>query len=1467
MKLLRAYARRLVIANWRGVVFHCFDLDRHVTGLEGQNGSGKTTVMAAFVTAILPNKRLLAFKKIDGGSPPGRGDCGLWGRLGEEGVSYSMIEWITPRGQSVWAGVEMLRGAAPSIDMKHFIIEDLVSDASAHKVLLIRQGKSAVIPQLSQLRDHVTLQGGRLTSYKNLGDYMKALYDRGITPMPMTNQEEQERFYRVLSTSMEGSALSSLVRTGLRDYLLSADLSLERRTVLMRETLDECRKTKRELELAERAHAEISELFDSAWKMASYALFGALGRYEQEVAKWREDAVAGKALNAQYARDSETVALLDRAVHALAARLGIAKSNLVAADEDLHLKLQAEKVRVRLETACVKRDLLRQSWKQADLERADSAADEQRANDAHMLAQHQYSSLAEELGNTQKAYEGLIRRVVELNFARERLLDAQAAMRPRHVDRFNALPLKFALDQRYEKATRLQTDAQSEYDASDNQRARFEKLYVCACNLAVAQGEPPPATNEAHAYALILANRLRKNGAGLQNIARLESELIRARSTAQQQRQLREQAAKLGIGDSADLIQALALVHKDSVRYEQEQASIEAALAARHEKIIELSGKLPELKEAVRVFQLANDVRLDLLALDGDRTSIDTAEDLRKAVRAGRGDLGDVDMKRRDAESNIRLLRDRIRQLENCAGTLDIRIGGVAEHVNGVLLSERFDDLSAQEAAVTQARLGTWVDAIVVDTPEHAARLASELEDRPETLLFLSEQAALRAREGTTLKDSELVIEGKPGQGIARLTRRPDHPLLGRRARAVEAGRLKADVEQLEKQLSEFRDRARVLQQSMELLHRWLALGNAAWTADPGPGLKSLQAEMRTSDQAIADLETRRNSMRDMIAGVRVKRRQLAELETRGGLLDPPLWTETVALLHSQLRAAQSARDWVEMHGENVQSLLDGAAILDLVPDAVRHRRLERAIEKLKLIRNRLSHRRDALGSVLRVVEHLDREEDERNYLEQSSVIEGLSTKLGPAKDTADTTLREWNAARTVQGARQQRFSMLGGELEQKIAECAALQTELADTGGTGTKQEVDLSRQDLARASLAVELVTKERETAISAHVRAEALLGELADKRQAKKDSCSQQLSVLRFERRARRELLRVVKVLGLHGRIDSESNRLKYLSVGNPIAIFQLSQKHQGMLLQQLRPFPELLETLRGIDGFFDASGERRAIQTLHAWHRVRLHIQLRIPRNLASADDPQVALAQMTEKIGELRRTLEAQEDDMRSRSSGLADGISVRQRSARALVTRLNKELEQVSFGSIRGLSIKPTQPPDMEKMLACLKGDGQLSLLDSASPLEESLARLYLRETGGNIQGIKLLDYRNYLRLHLEVQRLNGNWEATDGLSTGEAIGVGAAVLIMILRTWNEEANRISGSAGYAMQQILLDEANRLDTAALDTLVEFCQRMDVQALVAAPGLDKPRRSTVFQLQRSLRGQTEFVTIRGSRMSV
>ena len=50
----RGKFRSLTLVNWNGFFARTFDLDELVTTLSGGNGAGKSTTMAAFVTALIP---------------------------------------------------------------------------------------------------------------------------------------------------------------------------------------------------------------------------------------------------------------------------------------------------------------------------------------------------------------------------------------------------------------------------------------------------------------------------------------------------------------------------------------------------------------------------------------------------------------------------------------------------------------------------------------------------------------------------------------------------------------------------------------------------------------------------------------------------------------------------------------------------------------------------------------------------------------------------------------------------------------------------------------------------------------------------------------------------------------------------------------------------------------------------------------------------------------------------------------------------------------------------------------------------------------------------------------------------------------------------------------------------------------------------------------------------------------------
>jgi chromosome partition protein MukB len=147
---------------------------------------------------------------------------------------------------------------------------------------------------------------------------------------------------------------------------------------------------------------------------------------------------------------------------------------------------------------------------------------------------------------------------------------------------------------------------------------------------------------------------------------------------------------------------------------------------------------------------------------------------------------------------------------------------------------------------------------------------------------------------------------------------------------------------------------------------------------------------------------------------------------------------------------------------------------------------------------------------------------------------------------------------------------------------------------------------------------------------------------------------------------------------------------------------------------------------------------------------------------------------------------------------------------------------------------------------------------------------LFKRYGGARTGGAKLLDYREYMELRVEIARLGdaNEWEAAAAtrLSTGEAIGVGAALMMVVLSEWERDTalmrpRRTPGSLRF----LFLDEANRLSKDNLEVLFSLCQALDLQLLIAAPEVATASGNTTYRLVRTVQEDgSEEVVVSGRR---
>ena len=306
-----------------------------------------------------------------------------------------------------------------------------------------------------------------------------------------------------------------------------------------------------------------------------------------------------------------------------------------------------------------------------------------------------------------------------------------------------------------------------------------------------------------------------------------------------------------------------------------------------------------------------------------------------------------------------------------------------------------------------------------------------------------------------------------------------------------------------------------------------------------------------------------------------------------------------------------------------------------------------------------------------------------------------------------------------------------------------------------------------------------------------------------------------------------------------------------------------------LNQAEPDGEIGTTIDALCRLDERS--RSGEDYLRAWREVRVWLHRRIPAQIAQMDDPLAALERLRSHLGALETRLGTQERTLQGSSESVANTIGAQTRRARQEVQRLNRDLERVRFGSIAGVRLQLRRVPEMENVLEALrKGDGQGRLFTPDVPLEEALNELFRKFAGRRAQGQRLLDYREYVDPRVEVRRnADAAWETASSsrLSTGESIGIGAALMMVVLTAWERGGSLLRAqSAQGTLRLLLLDEANRLDRVNLGVLFDLCRNLDLQLLIAAPEVAEAHGNTTYRLVRGPNDDGELeVRVTGRRI--
>jgi chromosome partition protein MukB len=1468
----RTRAQALTLVNWKGVFYERYLIDRHVTAFEGVNGAGKTTVMIAAYLVLLPDMSRLRFTNLGETGATG-GDKGIWGRLGEQGrPSYSVIDFAITPDRRLIAGVHIERKGEPSIEPTPFIITGLDASVRLQDVLLLPQGEVEVVPELSELRENTARFGGRLQVYSTARDYFAALFEQGVTPLRLGTDEERNKLNEMLRTSMTGG-ISRALTSELRSFLLKEESGLADTLQRMKANLDACRRTRTEVQESQRLEKEIGGVFEAGQTMFAAAFLATRERADEMQRRVADAEVAHTKAQEKLTNVQEQLAHVCEELSTKSTRQENLTKELTAAEGWLQRLQQAleaaqEVARWVKEVASAENNV-----RVAEGERVASEAVRNQRRVALRRCQEEYTNLAAGLADLQQGIEGLHRRAGAYKQAVRRKQEAEtllgAGTIPVHDlgSRITACTAKLAEVDRTRREVKQQLA-----DVAEHKREHAVALE--ALEFMTGEAIDPQS---AHAAALARLRWFRDSLVLAGHASTIAAELAKTRKLATRQAEARARAQALGLSFTEQEEPAGLQIGAQLEQVEQERQRLQKEEGIARAGISDCQRTLENARLRQKELADQEPLWLDLSArarrleehLDLPLRSLEELQTVREVVSQR---LADITARETDLVQSRERLHAEARELLAAGGPFDPELLKLKDSLGADLLATIFEDTSIEEAGILEAHLGSLVQALVVDDPRTAAvEIHGRSDALPHVWLMSRDQDVVQLGLSDAPHAPNEIDVIVPERRAFRVSRVPSRPLLGRKAREKRAEELRAEAGMLDGQIEAVRAERRGVERLKEDGESLLA-GHMVWLKDnPASELAMLRHQL-------IEVEAQQGIHKSAAIRHREAARQLApridalrSLLAEAVLLDPPDHANRLEALEEEHRGAITAQ-------AETRRCRDAVRVVEDKLDSLRRLPLSDAdIERLGAELDRLSRERGKLDAAIEAMEYVASNAEALNWgdapvqLEtEKSLVPVLQEQLTLAKRAVEDAESASRAAEETFNRAMALWQDADGERRAATAQLEASEYRFAAMGVPDpTPTAIDEAQDKLNH-------LKEEAKTLASQLDILKNDKGRHAAEQDQAAHECDEAGEKVAAERREAAPALerwnRLRTTVSEHNLLASvlPPGKNDVSGIRGHVNLVQEARQQRAVLVERLRAAQRTQDLLIKIDK--DGSGSELAFADvyLELWLSVRDWLRRRLPAQIAEVDDPREALLRLRDQLLSLEERLARQENDLRGASEDVARGIDVQIRKARGQVQRLTKNLEGVSFGSIHRIRVKLQPVERMEQILRALReGAVQGLLFQENLAIEEALDEIFRRYGGGKTGGQRLLDYREYVLLQAEVCRKAGSeWEAANPtrLSTGEAIGVGAALMMVVLTEWERDANLLRGKKSRGSLRLLfLDEANRLSHDNLGVLFDLCQTLDLQLLIAAPEVARAEGNTTYRLvRRTDTAGREEVVVSGRR---
>ena len=1460
----RTTIKSLTLVNFKGIFFKTLSMHHLMSNLIGHNGAGKTTVMGALLINRVPDNRLIRLRNnSDSGSD--RSDNGVWGRI-EQGTCYTVVDYERHDGKRIVAVVQLKRLGKPRVEIKLSAITGIDHDLPVRDLLMKPAGDGRYEPLEGRtLKNHIALLGGNLENFKSLGLYMAWQFDNRILPRRMDSSQDRQRYYRMLETSLYGG-LSSELQKGLRDYLLPTDSNVRTSVNSMQNALQETRNTRQQIESSRSKREFIKSVLESSYALGENSLALAEQQHTDLQQQLRQAQQQHEILDLELETGKQQIDSLKQTLE-----------QLNTTRDQLHE--QEEKHRTNLDHAR-ELDRLHREHRQLSNEIANltgrlneqyghqSLLQEQKARQSDVVArlEEDLNSLVKQLASAEQAYSEEARKAGLYQEAIRSLDETRQLLNEPALDRDNLAAFLQEITTERESLLDSYHSQQPMLEQMEHIREQFDQAQTIL--RAFDHSSEQIVNDETVARIADQWLQIGREKRLLANNKQLCTQQLR---DLQQQNQRRKtlvndlnrlpESWKDTISCQDSWLETLSQVKEQLSEQTTLKESCDLQLQDSRVREIQLRNNL---KQAIQDhhqwsrFQQSRD-RFQALLPDLALEQTDDLSTARQYINTEQLNLNRLDVQQ---EEQLKTTRMHLSGLEQRESEDDSRLLRLAELTGAEVVSRYFDDdeISIEEAAWLQAKMGPLRQALMVRDIEAAATIIRNESDRPEHVWLIQGDAEESFSEDDFIKaplnqpeDGSILV--RLSDNIARISKEPEFPTIGRLARKKERQRLVELEEQVLDERQLLAIKRKQLQQANSLLDEMAAV--ARWLDAEEPQVRELEAQLRELESTLHTLTQQQNHLQQQLETLRPVIQFLELHQSEARLLELEHLEADISAQEQQLAQSNEASDWLSQFNLQLNQLEQLRLYLDKPP-----------VADLEQFRQQLKNMRASISLLGKQKDQLQNTEQKLPYLRYKE----SESRKNETSDLQQTIKREWEEKDSRKRFQQQELNLLVDQLQALEKNIATDESMVKHNEGEALLKQNEMSNIPLEWSENLVDeqqhnleqLLAVKHDHERSVQESATRLADQKVQHKQRSEEFNANAQKLEKLEPTSNKATTGWQTVYqhavdtGLYHRLHKQhlqklDKNLLVNHIANARATLQnaLKSESNSLLYQQISDtetsdLPTLFQLVS-------------AAQTL---------LNERMDKSLATADDPLQALSQLEDHLTKLETRLKDAESRFLAESDSMGRNIEQKINMQRRQIMQLNSALSSVHFGTIRAIKVELEVIETHEKVLNALQnrfyGD---QFKQSELSIEDALAEIFKKETGGSITGERLLDYREYIRLKVLIKRAGSTlFEPANptNLSTGEAIGTGLAVLTMVLHSWEVATQRNHQKGHCANRLLFLDEAARLDARALATLEELCENQSLQLLIGAPDNIQPKNGVTHRMVRLMEPHEHviFSAVRG-----